>query len=229
VAYRRLMNRVVMGAVAAAALVGGGAAVAASQLGSDEEQQAILDDAAQQLGVEPGELRSALVDAYEARIDAAVAAGELTQEQADAIKQRLEAEGAPLLGGPFLHGPGHDGPGHHGVGHFGSLDAAAEYLGLTEDELHTRLESGETLAEIASAEGRTVDGLVQALVAAAKDDISAAVDDGRLTQGQADEILAGLEQRIEDMVNGELPGPGGPRGHRWHDGDGPEPSSDATA
>lgn len=219
----KLRNRVVMGAVAAAALVGGGGAVAASQLGSDEEQQAILNDVAEQLGVEPAELRAALVDAYEARIDAAVEAGELTQEQADALKERLEAEGAPLFGGPFLHGPGH----HHGFGHFGGLDAAAEYLGLTEDELRNRLEGGDTLAEIAQAEGKTVDGLVSAMVAAAENDLAAAVEAGRLTQEQADEIRADLPQRVEDLVNGKLPGPGGPRGPRWHGQGGPE--SDAAA
>ena len=166
---KRWRNKVVMGAVAAAALVGGGGALAASQLGSEEDQQAILDDAAAQLGVEPGELRSALVDAYEARIDAAVADGDLTQEQADALKEHLEAEGAPLFGGPLFHGPGH----HHEV-HFGGLEAAATYLGLTGDELRERLESGDTLAEIAGAEGKTVDGLVQAMVDSAEEDIAAA-------------------------------------------------------
>ncbi len=172
-----LRKKVVLGAVAAAALVGGGSAIAAGQLGSDANQQAILNDAAEQLGVEPSELNDALVNAVEARIDAAVASGELTQEQGDALKQRVEAEGVPLFGGPLLHGPG------HGVGlqHFGGLDAAAEYLGLTEDELRADIESGKTLAEVATAQGKTVEGLTKALVDAAEKDIAAAVDEGRLT------------------------------------------------
>ena len=112
--------------------------------------------------------------------------------------------------------------------HFGGLEAAATYLGLTRDELRERLESGDTLAEIASAEGKTVDGLVQAMVDSAEEDIAAAVEAGRLTQEQGDEILADLPERLEDLVNGELPGPGGPPGHRW--GAGPErAASDATA
>jgi hypothetical protein len=229
VSERRLRNKVVMGAVAAAAFVGGGGgAIAATQLGSDKEQQAILDDAAQQLGVQPSELRAALVDAYEARIDAAVEAGDLTQDQADDLKARLEADGAPLLGGPLLHGPE-----HHGVRVFAGLDTAATYLGLSEDELKSRLGSGDTLAEIATAEGKTVDGLVQAMVDAAEKDIAAAVDDGRLTQSQADEILADLPQHIEDLVDGELPRPmglpGPMPGRHWDAGGGPEPWSDGTA
>jgi hypothetical protein len=217
-----------MGAVAAAALIGGGGALAATQLGSDKEQQAILDDAAQQLGVQPSELRAALVDAYEARIDAAVDAGDLSQEQADDLKARLEADGAPLLGGPLFHGGE-----HFGIRVVRGLDTAASYLGLTEDELHSRLESGDTLAEIATAEGKTVDGLVQAMVDAAEKDIAAAVDAGRLTQSQADEILSDLPQHIEDLVNGEPPRPmglpGPMPGRHWDAEGAPEPWSDGTA
>jgi hypothetical protein len=198
-----LRKKVVLGAVAAAALVGGGSAIAAGQLGSDANQQAILNDAAEQLGVEPSELNDALVKAVEGRIDAAVASGELTKEQGDALKQRVEAEGVPILGGPLFHGPGH-GVGLH---HVGGLDAAAEYLGLTENELRADLESGKTLAEVATAQGKTVEGLTKALVDAAEKDIAAAVDEGRLTEAQADEIRADLAEHIDRLVNGELPGP----------------------
>lgn len=209
---RPMRTKVIAGAVAAAALVGGGAAVAASQLGSGAEQQAIIDDAAKQLGVEPAELTDALKDAYKAQIDTAVAAGELTQEQGDALKARIDSGDVPLLG---LHHDGPDGP--HGF--HGKLDEAATYLGLSEAELHEQLEGGKTLAEIATDQGKSVDGLEQALVDAAKKDIAAAVDDGRLTQAQADEIIADLPDRIDDLVNGTLPprgpghgfGPGGPR------------------
>ena len=213
-------NKVVVGAVAAAALVGGGTAIAAGQLGSDEEQQAILNDAAQELGVEPSALSQALEHAVAARIDAAVADGELTQEQADALKQRLEAEGVGIFG----FGPP---DGFHGGPHVGlhaGLDAAAQYLGLTEAELHEQLESGQTLAEMAAEQGKTVEGLEQALIDAAKEDIAAAVEAGRLTQAQADEILSDLSDRIDDVVNGTFP-PGGPGRHGPRDGGPPPPGA----
>ena len=96
---KRWRNRVVMGAVAAAALVGGGG-------GAGGEPARLRRGPAGHPGRrggaarrEPSELRAALVDAYEARIDAAVDAGDLTQEQADSLKERLEADGAPLFGG----------------------------------------------------------------------------------------------------------------------------------
>ena len=73
-------------------LAGGG-------LGSGNEQQAFLDDAAKRLNVTPAQLQAALQGAYDARLDAAVAAGKLTKEQAEAMKKRSAQGGLPLFGG----------------------------------------------------------------------------------------------------------------------------------
>lgn len=179
-----------------AAVAGGGAAIAATTLGSpQEESQAVVEDAAQQLGVTPAQLTDALKQALENRVDAAVAAGRLTQAQGDALKAEIEAGNVPLVGFGLGHGPG--GPG----GHFADLDAAASYLGVTADELRTSLESGKSLAQVAQDGGKSVDGLVDALVAAAKERIDAEVAAGRLTDAQRQSILADLEQRITDLVN----------------------------
>ena len=93
--------------------------------------------------------------------------------------------------------------------------AAADYLGVTEANLRASLEDGDTLAEIATANGKTAAGLVDALVAAAKADLDEKVDSGRLTSAQRAAIVADLESRIDDVVNGEFSfgfrgGPGGP-------------------
>ena len=197
---RSTKTKIVAGAVAAAAIAGGGAAVAATQLRSpSEESQAVVNDAAAQLGVQPQALSNALKKALENRVDAAVADGRLTKEQGDALKQRIESGQAPLFG--LGGGPG----GHDRGGHLGDLDAAASYLGLTEDQLRTQLQSGKTLADVAKAQGKSVDGLIDALVAATKKHLDEAVADGRLTQSQADQILADMKQRITDRVNGKLP------------------------
>lgn len=195
-------KRLIAGAVAIAALAGGGAAVAATQLGPGADEQAIIDDAAERLGVEPAALSDALEEAYAERVDAAVAAGELTQAQGDALKERIQSGDFPLVGGP-LHGE--RGPGHGGP--FGGLDAAATYLGLTHDELRAGLESGKSLAELAADAGKTVDGIEQALLDSAKQHVAEAVAAGRLTEAQQQEILAGLPERIDDLVNREGLGP----------------------
>ena len=145
---------------AALAVAGGGAAVAATTGSPQEESKAVVEDAAKQLGVTPSRLTSALKKALENRVDAAVAAGTLTKEQGDELKARIESNDFPLLGGFGLRH--HGGPWIHGFGH---LDAAAPYLGVTAAELRTQLEAGKTLADVAKANGKSVDGLVTALVA----------------------------------------------------------------
>jgi polyhydroxyalkanoate synthesis regulator phasin len=197
-------RKIVLGAVAALAVAGGGAAVAATQLGSPgEESQAILNDAARQLGIEPSKLSDALKQALKNRVDAAVAAGRLTKEQGEALKARIEADESPLLFG----GPG--GFGHRGhfvhFALFGDLSVAASYLDVTADQLHTDLRAGKTLAQIAKDKGKPVDGLIKALVDKAKERLDAAVKAGRLTEEQKQSILADLEQKVTDFVNGIRP------------------------
>ena len=109
---------VAAGAVAVLAVAGGGAAIAATNSSSpQQESKAVVADAASQLGVSSAKLTQALQTALENRVDAAVAAGQLTAAQGKELKARIEAGDVPLvaLGG----GPGdHDGPGfgHHGGG-----------------------------------------------------------------------------------------------------------------
>ena len=198
---------------AAAALVGGGAAIAADRLSPEAESDAVVADAAKQLGVDASKLDAALKKALANRVDAAVEAGQITKAQGDEMKARIAAGEVPLVG--VGRGPGHHRFGHHSLA---SLDAAATYLGVTEAELTTSLSDGSTLAEIAEEEGKSVDGLKDALVAAAKADLADAVEDGRLTAAQQAKIVADLPDRIDDLVNGELghkrfergPGFGGP-------------------
>jgi polyhydroxyalkanoate synthesis regulator phasin len=224
---KRMKRKVAAAAAALLAVAGGGAAIAATQLSPQQESQAVLNDAAKQLGVSPSELSSALKSALEKRIDAAVADGRLTKEQGDELKQRVESGDFPLFGIPGF-GLGHGGFEHHAM--FGGLDSAATYLGVSEDELRSELESGKSLADVAKAKDKSVDGLVDALVADAKKHLDEEVSEGHLTRDQADQILSRLEEGIRAMVNGErpssMPGPG--FGFRHDFGGGP-PSFDSAA
>lgn len=197
-------TKLAAGAGAALAVVGAGGAVAATQLSPSDESRAVVEDAAKQLGVDPAKLTDALKQALEKRIDQAVADGALTEEQANAMKQRLEGSDFPLFGVPAL---GHDrGFGRHG---FADLEAAASYLDLSQAELRQALGDGKTLAEVAKDEGKPVDGLVSAIVAAATKKLDTAVAAGRLTKAQRDELVSGLKERTTDVVNGfrpEFPG-----------------------
>jgi hypothetical protein len=193
-------RKVMLGVGVLLAAAGGGVAVAASGSSPSEENQAVLNDAAKQLGVSPTKLSDALKKALSDRVDAAVAAGRITQADGDALKQRINSDDFPLFGG-F----------HRGFGHFGfigKLSAAADYLGLTEAQLRSELESGKSLAQVAQAQGKSVDGLVDAFVAAAKKHLDEAVAAGRLTKAQETEMLNGLRDRIMSLVNSTRPGGG---------------------
>ena len=101
--------------------------------------------------------------------------------------------------------------GPAGLGGGPGLAAAATYLGLTQAELQTALQSGKTLAQIANAtDGKSAAGLIDALVAAEKTKLAAAVTAGKLTQAQADEISTTLKDHVTNMVNGVRPAHDGP-------------------
>jgi transposase len=192
----------ILGAVVLTVAIGAGVAMAANSevFDPEGERQAFQAAVAEKLGVTTTELENAYKAAALERLDAAVAAGRITEEQADAIRERIESGdflGPPGFGFGFGFGPHFhvEGPGH--------LDGAADYLGLTETELDERLREGQSLAEIAEAEGKSVSGLKQALLAAAKDGLDQAVEDGRLTDAQRDEMLERLESKIDNLVNGK--------------------------
>lgn len=83
-----------------------------------------------------------------------------------------------------------------------NLDEAAAAIGIDEADLQAALDNGDTIADVAAANGVDVDDVIDAMVEAKADRIADKVDDGRITQDEADEKLADLEDRITDRVNG---------------------------
>jgi hypothetical protein len=99
--------------------------------------------------------------------------------------------------------------GHHGPG----LDVLADAIGIDEADLRAALEDGQTPAEVAEANGVSRDDLVAALVDDINAHIDQAVEDGHLTEAEADERRADVEDHANDIVDGVRPegrGPGGP-------------------
>jgi hypothetical protein len=188
--------------VAAAALVvggGGGAAIAASQ-SERPSPSSFLDAVARHLGVSRDELDDATKAAALDQVDAALEAGRITEAQAEELRSRIQSSEVPPFFGPFFGGF-HDRM--HGLG--ADLSAAAEYLDLSVDELRRRLARGQSLADVAEAQEKTVDGVEQAMLSGAEQRLDDAVADGTLTRERADEMLERLRSRIDALVSGELP------------------------
>ena len=68
------------------------------------------------------------------------------------------------------------GSADHGPGGGDLMGAAATYIGITTDALHTELAAGKSLADVAVAHGKTRDGLIAALSTAAAAQLPAFVD-----------------------------------------------------
>jgi hypothetical protein len=208
-------RRTIAVAVAALAVAGGGGAAIAASQGSSAAPEAFFDSLAEHLGISTEELEDAAKAAATDQVDAALEEGRITQEEAERLKERIQQGDAPFLFGPPLFG----GPHHHGGAVLGmKFEAAAQYLGLTNAELRERLEDGQSLAEIARAEDKSVDGLKQALLDDARTRLDQAVEDQELTRERANEMLERLRERIDEFVERgfEGPGPGhfGPRPDR---------------
>jgi hypothetical protein len=165
------------------------------------DKPSLVDDVAARLGVSPDKLRDAFKAALDARIDAAVTAGRLTPEQAAKLKARIASAKGVGIGvrRGFLH--------RHKAftGRIGARAKApgpvASYLGMTRQQLLAELRSGKSLAQIATAKGKTAAGLQAAMLAPVKEALAKAVENDRLTQKRADEILARLTERVAKIVN----------------------------
>lgn len=121
---RLLKHKVLIGLVTVAVAASAGVAYAATQ-SATTSRQALINDVAKRLNVSPAQLRAAVKGALLDRLQAAVKAGELTQAQANKIKQRIEngalpigplgferrAFGPPGFGPPGFARPGFGPPG----------------------------------------------------------------------------------------------------------------------
>jgi uncharacterized membrane protein len=86
------------------------------------------------------------------------------------------------------------------------FDTAAEALGLTPEEFFAELHDGKTLAEIAEEQGVELEDVYDAMnadrVGAMREVIAQAVEDGSITQDQADWLLEGIERGFFPMGRG---------------------------
>jgi AraC-like DNA-binding protein len=241
----RVKRRIVIAALALGVVGLGGSALASSSSAGNT----FFDDVARHLGVSPAKLQTAINQAQVDRLNQLVAQGRLTKAQAGAIeKQMQQHHGVPFgpFGGPF--GTPFGGPhpfGNHHLGDHGrlvpflfaspmdSLRTAATYLGISPQTLGSDLRSGKTLAAIAKAKGKSVSGLEQAMLAAAKKQLDSAIKARRLTASQESKLLKALSTRIDTFVTKGLhfgfddPMHFGWDGHDHQDHDGSNRSSTA--
>lgn len=134
-----------------------------------------------------------------------------TTDPAAAPALPMDADRQPGRGRPGegRHGgdcePGQDGA-DHGADRRGGVMvdavAVAEAIGIDVADLRTALADGQTIAEVATANGVEADAVVDAIVAVRAERLADAVANGRLTQEEAHARLAEQTATIEARVNG---------------------------
>jgi len=111
----------------------------------------------------------------------------------------LAAAGLALFGATLM--PGAADAGKRPGGQAGVLKAAVQYIGLTRAEFAANVKAGQSLAQMATAKGKTVEGLKQAISSAVKAKLDAAVAAGRLSAARAQQLLSGLQAHLDRLVN----------------------------
>lgn len=192
-------NKRIAGLAAVGMLAGGGLA-GAFAAGSGQDDRA--GDLARALSTQTGEqvtasdVKAAFKDVLAGRLKEGVAAGRITQAQADQMLKR--AENALLPGGRGQAGPGHHGRGMgtHEVG-----TAVAKKLGMTKQQLRDARRSDTTLAALAASKG------------VEKADLIATVTSALIKQGPPPGMTAKTDAELAQIATDMVDGKGGP-GHR---------------
>jgi AraC-like DNA-binding protein len=208
---KKLLIAAPLAAVAALAI--GAVALAASPSPSpspgNTPGQIFVQKLAGILHLSPSQTSNDLKQAELQTIDQMVKDGQLTQPQADKIKQRIQSGQGP---GPFFGLPRGDRFGNLAlVGGLrtAELNAVAQALGMSPSDLQTQLRSGKTVTDLEQSKGVSDAAVRAAAHDAAKKVLDPAVKDGTITQSQEDAIL----QRIASG-----PGPLFGAGHRGFGG-----------
>jgi hypothetical protein len=176
-----------------------------------------LDTFAAELGVSRDELLPAGKAAAIAAIDAAVEAGDLDEDRATTLKERIgeldEARCGMGFGLGLVRGMAIGEA--HGLMRSDVLEAAADALNLESSELIDRLADDVSLQEAAEAEGVDYEAVKTAVLEAVRADLDAAVAEG-LDQERADAMLDRISTWLDEGGEhgiGRFGGPLGP-GHR---------------
>jgi len=155
---------------------------------------------AQEKGVSVDSLVTQVTAIRSAQLQKEVAAGKLTQDQANQILSNLQNGFTYWFNNGKPPADWHDraiADDH--------IEELASQLGITPGQLQDDLKSGETIAQLAQEKGLSVDSLVADLTAKRAAQIQQEVTDGKLTQDQANNLLNGLKNGYTQWFNSGKP------------------------
>ena len=164
---------------------------------------------AEKLGVSVDALVAAEKGARDQLVDELLAAGKITQAQADRMKS---AEPGDALGRGFgAHG--HGMAGARVEANIGQITADLSHIDLA--TLRSELQQGKSFAQVAQEHGVSRDALKKAITDAQNTQLKDQVSKGTITQAQADQIAQRLAANLDAIIDhthgaGTGSGPRGP-------------------
>jgi len=175
-------------------------------------EQAHQNALAGRLGISIDQLNAAMKQARIDTINQAVAAGQMTQDQANqriqAIQsgQRMGPQNGQGQQGQGQQGQGRPGFGQRGPGGPGGMRDGgpmelATILGITPDQLRTEFQAGKSIAQIGQDKGITRDQLKSKILDARKAKLDEAVKAGRITADQEQQIMTRMTANIDRMLD----------------------------
>jgi len=225
-----MLKKVGLGLLATLVLVLGVFGIVGAQDGGDPPppegnsgpRVEVIEDVAALLGMTADELKAAVTDGQ--------TVAELAAEKGITLDDVVDVLVAPLAanlrerlenGQSVLPRPRQPRPNPQQATRRAALDIVAETLGMPVEEVRDALVAGQTVAELAEAQGVPVVDIVNALLVPAIERLDQAVAAGKMTQAEADVKLAEITGMLEEKIaSGDFrpPPPTQPPGRRPSNG-----------
>ncbi len=158
---------------------------------------------------------AALLALAELVIGSAVAGFFITKAVAPPVETPAASTGSSTASPSPHAGPFHRGHFRAGIAGVDLVKDAATTIGISEQQLIMDLQSGQTVAQVAQAHGKTAQAVVTTLVGDLTSAINSAESSGKITSSQASALKSHLTPMVTAFVNGTtpvhlgLPGAGG--------------------
>ncbi len=159
-----------------------------------------LQRVADKLNVSLEQLKQSFKDSAIDAVNASVADGKITQDQATKMIDRInKGNGAGL--GHFLRAHGNEIRAFRVKVRAGVIQSAATALNVQPADLRTQLKDGKSIADVATTQNVSLDTVKTQITTDAKTKLDAAVTNKKLTQGQADKALQTLTNNLDKILN----------------------------
>ena len=189
----------IMAAVVAVALTGSIAGLAAAQSVPSASHGAgsasFLASVAANLGITPARLTTAVQSAELKRVESLAAGGRMTAAKAQSLTTRIDRNPLSMLAIGLRRRAAPAARARRA-----ERTAAASYLGLSPAAVRKDRLAGQSLASIASSQGKSTAALVQAMLAPIGQRLARAVASGHLTAAKEQAILTRKEAALERYV-----------------------------